>query len=1321
MLLRGESRPEFLKEETLYDLLHQTAENHPVKTALVWGDTHISYEQLRNDAIAVGGALAALGGRPGGIIGLLLPRGKHLLVAQAGITASGAAWLPFDAEIPLERAAVCLASANAIGLVTTREWAERTSGLSVPIWFIEDLLAPEALRTPPQAASPESPAYIIYTSGSTGTPKGIAISQKSICHFLRSENATLGIRSEDKVYQGFSVAFDMSFEEIWISYLVGATLWIAPPDVISDPDAIALALHSQEITILHAVPTLAALIEQFPAHLRLINIGGEACSEALSQRLTGQGRRIFNTYGPTETTVSASLAELHPNTPVTIGTPLPNYGMVILNEAHQMLPYESIGEIAIFGPGLALGYLNLPELTAGRFIPNPFSNAHEESHLYLTGDLGKITASGEVHCLGRIDNQVKLRGFRIELDEIAAALCNDPAVATAAAVVRELYGSEEIVAFAVLSANTADPQQLRQSLMQVLPAYMVPARVEIVELLPRLSSGKINLAALRQIPLQEEALSANEKETLFSPETPGEILLWDALKQLFPNRSFQPTHDFFCDLGGHSLLAARLVSILRRDANYTHVGVQTVYRERSLSKIATALGAQRSTEPDKVKLHTKASLRTRFLCGTAQFLCLPWIILLQLIQWLAPFLTYHYLTGSKSDSIPFAVAASIGTYIGSIIISFPIAILLKRTLTRRLQPGTYPLWGRTYFSWWLSTQLSGISPTHLISGSPWQAFYLRALGAKVGKNTLLNSVTIAVPELITIEDNVSIGTFVNIENARVEGGLLHIGQVHIKRNANIDSYSILENDTTVGVGAHLLGQSALRHSRSIPDGQTWTGAPATQTTPIQEKWEPAPTPNTIQKAGSLLFYAFGAIAVSILFFVPTFPAFVLIDWIDIHTLDLFESTLEWWQAFPFFLGMSIPASMVLVILTALIAGGLRLLLPRQTASRFSIYSWTYKYKWFLSTIFDTSLEVLHGLYASVYVGFWLRLMGAEIGKGAEVSTAEGITPALLHLGNGSFIADGALLGDEEQHDGWMLLKGTHIGNRTFIGNGAYVPDGAIFPDDVLLGVQSAAPANTTLEPNQTWMGSPPILLPARETVEIPDSKLTFEPSILRRIIRGTIEAIRIVLPMAFIISAGYVIVYKSMSFAEEEEWLACFTTLIISSLLYAISTFSLVVFLKWIIIGRYSPKKAPMWTLFVWLSEAITVAYESLAVPSLLDHLRGTPMLPWALRLLGVKVGKGVWINTTDITEFDCVTIGDFAELNAHSGPQTHLFEDRIMRIGEVIIGSCATIGARSTVLYDSSVGDSCRLGPLTLVAKGEHLPANTAWEGTPAALPLQN
>jgi non-ribosomal peptide synthetase-like protein len=141
-----------------------------------------------------------------------------------------------------------------------------------------------------------------------------------------------------------------------------------------------------------------------------------------------------------------------------------------------------------------------------------------------------------------------------------------------------------------------------------------------------------------------------------------------------------------------------------------------------------------------------------------------------------------------------------------------------------------------------------------------------------------------------------------------------------------------------------------------------------------------------------------------------------------------------------------------------------------------------------------------------------------------------------------------------------------------------------------------------------------------------------------------------------------------------------------------------------------------MWTLFVWLSEAVTILHESLAVPALLNYLRGTPMLPWAFRLLGVKVGRTTWLNTTDLTEFDCVTIGDGAELNEHSGPQTHLFEDRVMRIGMVQIGARATLGVRATVLYDASVGEECRLGPLTLVAKGEHTPARTSWEGTPSA-----
>ena len=168
--------------------------------------------------------------------------------------------------------------------------------------------------------------------------------------------------------------------------------------------------------------------------------------------------------------------------------------------------------------------------------------------------------------------------------------------------------------------------------------------------------------------------------------------------------------------------------------------------------------------------------------------------------------------------------------------------------------------------------------------------------------------------------------------------------------------------------------------------------------------------------------------------------------------------------------------------------------------------------------------------------------------------------------------------------------------------------------------------------------------------------------------------------------------------------------------LFGLASFLLVVVLKWLLLGRYQPRAVPMWTLFVWTSEAITNLYESLAVPNFLDLLRGTPMLPWALALLGAHCGRQVWLNTTDLTEFDCVTLGDGAELNAWSGPQTHLFEDRVMKIGRVVIGARVTVGARSTILYDTRVGDDARLGPLTLVAKGERLPPATAWTGSPAA-----
>ena len=1313
-VLRGPSRPDLLRDECLADILTSTARRRPRHPALIWGTRVLTYKELDAASERIAHALAQRGAASGRVVGLFMPRGADLLIAQAAITKSGAAWLPFDADTPLERIKICLDSANAAGLMTCRDWCPRLKDFSLPVWALEDLEKCEYSKVSLSAARLSDPAYVIYTSGSTGQPKGIVISHRSICHFLRAENEILGVREDDRVYQGFSVAFDMSFEEIWISYLVGATLWIAPAPVVRDPDLLAQSLTRERLTVLHAVPTLMGLVQDSLPSVRLINLGGEACPDALAQRLLSSQRKVFNTYGPTETAVSASLVELRPDEPVTIGHPLPNYGMLVVDDHRRPLPAGQTGELCIFGPGLALGYLGRPDLTADRFVPNPVATAPGEATIYLTGDLARIEPGGPAHCLGRTDHQVKIRGFRVELEEITAALTASPGVAAADVVLRALGESEEIVAFVVpVIGSGLNSAQLRQALATRLPSYMVPAHFELLSEMPRLTSGKIDGNALHSAPLN---FLSNSPKTA-APQQRDEAELFAALEKLFPGRALRPEADFFQDLGGHSLLAARLVSILRAKPEYAALGVREIYQERCLGRIALAMERQRrAIRQASVPERPDIPLLRRFLCGAAQAVAVPFFVLLHMADWLLPFFVYHYFTGDPGDTIPRAVLFSLGAFVLTQFGNFALAVAGKRCLTGRLEAGRYPLWGMVYFRWWLAGKFYEMPDVHQLAGTPWMNIYLRALGARIGKDVMIDTVTVGAPALLEVGDGASIGAFVNIENARVEAGTLILGPVRLERESVLDSYAVLEEGTTLGEGARLCGLSALGSSCAIPAGEIWEGAPAA---PSSQQNTPLPTRPQISFARHwlmALFSAATAVMVSVLFFLPTFPAFMMIDWLDAHTLDIFDTEPGPLAAFGFFFLLSIPASALLAVLTIFVTSALRRLLPRQSAGIASVHSVAFWRKRLMTLILDGSLQVLHGLYASVFAPLWLRLLGVQVGRHAEVSTAEGMVPELLSLGDDSFIADGAMLGDEEVRGGWMVLKPTRIGHRSFIGNGAYVPDGAAVPDDVLIGVQTRTPRNAELKPGQTWLGSPPLLLPARECVGGFAASLTFRPSNWRRLGRGLVESLRIVLPLAFVIAAGYLIVVLVVPLADEDFWVAKIAgALAVSGCLFGVASFLLVVALKWLLVGRYRRRAAPMWTPFVWISEAVTNLYESLAVPNFLDVLRGTPMLPWALRLLGLHVGKGVFMNTTDITEFDCVRIGDGAELNAWCGPQTHLFEDRVMKIGSVDIGARVTVGVRSTILYDSHVGDNARLGPLTLVTKGERLPGGTRWEGSPA------
>lgn len=1318
-ILLGPGKPELIRNEVLADLFEATASRLPGNTALMHGERSLSYGELNVLADRVADRLITAGVRPGQIVGLWLPRGIDLLVMQLGIAKSGAAWLPFDAETPVDRIKVCLDDAQAAGLLSCAANETLLADLGCPVWTGEALVQATDQSGPRRKnAQAGDPAYVIYTSGSTGKPKGIQINQGAICHFLRSENAVLGIREEDRVYQGFSVAFDMSFEEIWISYLVGATLWIAPREVTADPDALPLALIEQQITVLHAVPTLLALFSRDIPNLRLINLGGEACPEALVARWARPGRQVFNTYGPTEATVSASLAELHAGEPVTIGRPLPNYNLLVIDPVVEnglrLLPCGETGELCITGPGVAAGYLGRPDLTAEKFLANPWAAGVQDARLYRTGDLARIDEDGRVQCLGRTDDQVKIRGFRVELGEIEAALVARQGVGTAAVLLRNDDGIERLVAYIIGDGELVPTAStLRSVLAESLPPYMVPVHIEALPEMPRLTSGKIDRKALRARALE---LAPGQPADSELPETPAEEVLFAELAKLFPGQAIRRAADFFADLGGHSLFAARLASAIRTHARFASFTVRDIYQHRSIGRIAEVLAeTQESTEP-ACSDWTPPSAFRRWRCAAAQAFVIPGMVVLRMAQWLAPFFTYHFFTGDPGDSIALAIAVSVGVFLLATIVEFAIAAAGKWLFLGRLKPGRYPLWGMTYFRWWIADRLIEGAPVYMLSGSPLLVWWQRLLGARIGKDVTIGSVTVRAHDLLDIADGASIGNAVNLENIRVEQGEFIVGRIELGSESAIGSYSVLEGNTSIGAYGHLDGQSAMRDGTTLPANRRWKGSPARDYGLFElDKHKPRPEVSETRLAREGLFFVLGTLATATIFFIPVFPTFILIDWLDDSSHWMQSDSIPFQLIKYFFLAF--PATAVLIVCTVLISAALRWsLLPRVQAGSWPVHSNVYCSRWIVNQIQESSLNTLHGVYATVFAPIWYRLLGAKVGRDAEISTAQGLVPDLLTLGDETFIADAVMLGDEEIDGGWMTLRPTVISRRSFVGNGAFVPDGTILPENVLIGVHSHAPENSQMRPGDTWLGSPPINLPAREETSGYPEELTFRPSNLRRLGRTLVESCRIIIPHASVIAVGYTVILNLMPLADAGQWRAVAWYLNIAGLLYGFGTLLLVAVLKWLLIGRYDKLAQPMWTPFVWLSEGITSLYVGFTIPNFMRYLRGTPWLPLAFTLLGSRIGRGVYLDTTDLDEFDCVHIGDYSELNALACPQTHLFEDRIMKIDHVRIGSKVSLGARSSVLYSAVIGDRARLGPLTLVMKGESIPAGSRWEGCPAA-----
>ncbi len=1308
--------------EILHEIFETQAGQAPTATAVMFGHQQLTYAGLESAANRLARHLRAAGVGRGAVVAMLLPRSLDPYIALLGILKSGAAYVPIDPEYPLDRIAYILKNSGAAALVTTANLAlkiEDFDGVVIRMDADRGALAAESsarLSHAEVGVSAHDPCYIIYTSGSTGRPKGVIVEHRNAAWLVRAEGHMYGARPEDRVYQGASLAFDLSVEEVWIAFHAGATLVAATPEMMRAGPDLSRMLAARGVTILSCVPTLLAMLGEDVPSLRLLILGGEACPAGLVKRWARPGLRILNTYGPTETTVIATYAELSPDSPVTIGRAVPGYQVYLLDEKLKPVPHGQIGEICIGGAGVARGYVGLPEQTRERFVPDPFALPDElGARIYRSGDLGRINSAGDIEFMGRADTQVKLRGFRIELDEIESVLVQaDSGILAAACAVwhEQTTGAGQLVGYIVpRNGNQPDHERMRAFLRSRLPNYMVPAVIETLTELPLLPSGKLNRSALPP-PRQAEPKPKPDSPSLRAL-TPTEECLAKAWKAALGVPSISPDDDFF-DLGGDSLRVARMVSELRAQPNFASVCVANVYDHPTIASLAAALEAGKRQSHHQCPPAPSANVprqpeaaerRRHFIAGTCQSVSLYFMFGMGAAEWITPYLLYLLLIHDGHSMIESAAWAAL-----SAAAIFPAFLLLalaaKWLLLGRVRPGRYPLWGWFYLRWWFVQNVAGMLPLDYLGGTPLLPFIYRMFGVKVGKDVHLASDSIAAFDLISIGDGASVSDEASLPGFTVENGELVIGAVKIGRRCFVGGRTALAPDTVMEDGARLEDLSLLPAGAHIPAGETWAGSPARRVSDPVTSMPPAPAHGPLRRFATSVLYAALTFAFPILLFTAILPGMILL-----LRIDLFIHPLRYFAAAPL-----VGASFVLLLMAEVIVFKW-LLLGRVRPGVYPVDGAFYIRHWSVEQLRSLSLDLLGPLHSTLYVVPWYRALGAKLGRFVELSTATSTSPDLLEIGDGGTVADEASMGTPHIEGGWMRVMPTRLGQRAFVGNSGMLPEGAVLGDGSLIGVLSIAPADPdqAAKPHCSWLGSPPILLPRRQACAGFSEERTYTPPRKLRFARAAFELLRVTLPPAGFIIVAAIVIESALLLLPPFGLPA---TLLLLPLIYGASCVAVllgVALVKWTLMGRFRPFVKPLWSNFIWRLELQNALYEFLATPLVLDFLRGTPFLSWYLRLLGARIGSCVYVGTTGFVEFDLIYIGDRTALNEDCILQTHLFEDRIQKAAELHVGTDCKVGADSVVLYDSKMEDGARLEDLSLLMKGETLPARTTWMGIPA------
>ena len=1236
-------------------------------------------------------------------------------MAQLAASKSGAAYACIEPSLPDDYAKHLLEDTQADLLLTDEAGARRAAAIGVPaerVVVVPDRDPSGVVAAPPERAQPSNLAYLIYTSGTTGRPKGVMIEHASIANLVGSDLAEFALGPGDRVAQGSSPAYDSSIEETWLALAAGGTVVVLDDRVVrSGPDLLAW-LQDERISVFCPPPTLLRATgckdpRSALPRLKLLYVGGEALPDDVAATWA-PGRRLENGYGPTECSVTATRCTVRAGEPVTIGRPVAGNTAFVLDDELSEVPAGETGELCIGGAGVARGYRNNPGQTAEKFVDHP-----RHGRIYRTGDLVRLDARGELVYLGRRDTQVKVRGHRIELEQIETRLAELEGVREAACAVQGEGTRKSIVAFVVPADPAAPPDTdaLRRKLVELLPAPMVPARIGPIDALPKSVGGKLDRKRLPRLELAAHGEAGGEELDGLAALLAGRFA-----KVLGLSGGVGLDNDFFLDLGGDSLAAAELVSLLREDPRTERVTVRDLYAGRTVRALLALCDESASAQASQVAEGADYEPRSLAGGGAPHLFTLAqtaWIVLeLAFICALAAWLLETALPwGVERLGLGGTLVAAPAAALVAAVLWMPLAlvstIVLKRLLIGRYEPGRHPAWGEWHLRHWIVARAARRIPWRLLAGTELTPIAMRLLGAKVGRGVHIHRGVDMVDggwDLIELGDHATLSQDATLHAVEFDRGGLVVGRVAMGAHSAIGIRTGIAPGAQLAEGCVLTDLSYLDERAATRPGELWDGVPARRAgvAPRPPEEHEART-GALQGLASLCLRAGARVLVE----APLVAAALAVAaWQGVDQAAL----LGWLDAPQLSLGLValVGAVLVLRVPVSLLVECVvvRLLTPRDTL-RCARGSLAYERIWIVTELTDSASNWLSG---SLMWPMWLRAAGMKIGRNSEVSTLIDLVPGVVEIGSDTFLADGIYLAGPRLRSGVAAVERTRIGSESFVGNHAVIPSGARLPDDVLIGVSTVAETRAITGPG-VWFGHPPFLMARRFEAEV-DRALTHTPSLVRRVSRWFWELLRFALPLPVAALALAWAWLAEAPWTQSDHWTRL-GGVMAATILVGVAAVAFLVALKWLLLGAVKPGKHPLWSCWCSRWDFLYVAWGVVA-RGFLAELEGTLLLNAVLRLFGMKIGKRVLLGGgfAQVVDPDMLTFEDDSTVVGNF--QAHTFEDRVLKIDHVRIRKGATVGHHAVLFYGADIGEHAHVAPHGVVLKGERLSGGQDWAGVP-------